>query len=61
MSRRLSNHRMRPALSSYTHGKREIERIDREIQRMKAGVHDPADLVKLEKQKYWAFRNSMPR
>lgn len=58
--RRLGNHRIRPSLSSYTHGKRRIEEIDRAIARAKS-KGDAAAVSKLENEKHWAIVNSLPR
>ena len=59
MSRRLGNHRVRPVLSSWTHGKRRIEEIDRANARARA-QGNTVEVARLEKEKVWATINSIP-
>ena len=60
MSRRLGNHRVRPARSEANRARGEIDRLTREIAAAKARG-DAEAVARLEDEKAWALVNSLTR
>ena len=58
MSRRLGNHRVRPARSEANRARPQIERIERELKAAYAR-HDAQAIARLETERAWAIGNSL--